>query len=69
MSQRYLDNLLLLALFLTAVGDLIGLFVEIKSQREACKQENSEQELKKEIHELHNELNLLKIEVKKTLIQ
>lgn len=65
MSQKSLDNLTLLALFLTAVGDLIALFVEIRSQREADEQEQSEKVTKKEIRELHNEVELLKIQLEK----
>jgi|GEM_PF-3595141 len=65
MSQKNLDNLLLLALFLTAVGDLIGLFVEIQSQRQACIQEQSEKAIATQIQELHNEIKLLKVQLDK----
>jgi len=65
MSQKTLDNLLLLALFLTAIGDLIALFVEIKSQRQTCEQEQSDEITNKELHELHHEINLLKIQLDK----
>ena len=60
MSQKTLDNLILLALFLTAVGDLISLFVEIRSQQQASEEEQSKETTKKEIRELHNEIKLLK---------
>jgi len=65
MSQKSLDNLLLLALFLTAIDTLIGLFVEIKNQRQACQQEQSDEITKKELRQLHNDINLLKIQLGK----
>jgi len=63
MSEKALDNLLLLALFLTAVGDLISLFVEIQSQRQASEQDNFEQQITEDIRALHHEIALLKREL------
>ena len=65
MSQKSLDNLLLLALFLTTLGDFIILFVQIKNQRQVCQQEQSDEITKKELSQLHNEINLLKIQLGK----
>ena len=65
MSQKSLDNLLLLALFLTTLGDFIILFVQIKNQRQVCQQEQSGEITKKELSLLHNEINLLKIQLGK----
>ena len=65
MSQNNLDKLLLLALFLTVVGDLLDLFIELQNQRQNCEKEDSEEAMKEEIRELQNEIKLMKMELLK----
>lgn len=64
MSQNTTDNLVMLALLLTLTGDLIALFVEIKNQRQAQKQQDLEIKNKNEIAKLQHEISMLKTQLK-----
>lgn len=63
MSQKFIDNITLWALFVIALGDAVFFFIQLKNQRQACKQEHFQQAIKQEIQKLHNELKLLTTEV------
>jgi len=63
MSQENWDNLIILALLFTVIGDLIALFAEIRDQRQTAKQEQSDETTKQEIRQLHNEMKSLKIQL------
>lgn len=65
MSQNNLDNLLLFSLFIVVIGDLLAFLIELQSQRQQSETEKAEQEMKQEIRDLHNEVNLLKMEIAK----
>lgn len=65
MSQKFLDNITLWALFLVAISDVVLFLLEDRKQRQASEQEQSEEKGKKELLAVHNEINLLKIQLEK----
>ena len=63
MTEENWNSLIVLALLFTITGDLIALFAELKDQRQASNQDQSEETTKQELRDLHNEIKLLKIQI------
>lgn len=68
MDQNTIDRLVIIALVLSVIAELIGLFAEEQSQileaKEATKRGKSEKSLAKELQELRQEFETLKLIIK-----